>query len=97
MAIGLVFLEKEIFEMFLPYMVMAAILAMWPQPCEQTFVLLVHGVFIWNLTLIRQAVSEEKMFENVDRRQTTDANRAYPYYKLTTEPKAQGWYIKQHT
>ena len=29
------------------------------------------------------------MFENVGRRQMTDSNRAYPYYKLTTEPKAQ--------
>ena len=31
------------------------------------------------------------MFEFVDRRQTTDDdNRAYSYYKLTSEPKAQG-------
>ena len=29
------------------------------------------------------------MFKNVGRRQMTDSNRAYPYYKLTTEPKAQ--------
>ena len=65
---------------------MAAILVMWPRSREQTFDPRVDGGFTWNLALIHSAVSEEKMFENVDRRQTND-NRAYPYHKLTTEPK----------
>ena len=80
MAIGLIVLDKNNFEAFLSYMGLAATLAMWPQPREPP----VHEGFIWNLTLMRPAVSWEKMFENVDRRQTTDINRAYPYYKLTT-------------
>ena len=36
-AISLVVLEKEIFEGFLPYMVMAAILVMWPNLLEYIF------------------------------------------------------------
>ena len=58
---------------------MAAILTMWPRLREQTFVPqsmeAAHGGFIWNMALIRPAVFEEKIFENVDRRQI-DANRA---------------------
>ena len=66
---------------------MAAILVMWPGPFEQSFVLLSHGGSIWNLTLIGQAVSEEKMFKSVDdRRRTTEA---YLSYKLTNEPTAR--------
>ena len=72
---------------FLPYIGMAAILVMWPGPFEQTFVPLSQGDSIWNLTLIGQAVSEEKMFKSVDdRRQTTDDGRtteAYLSFKLT--------------
>ena len=49
------------------------------------------------MTSIGLVVSEEKMFENVDRRQTTDDrlqttdgdNRGQSYYKLTSEPSAQ--------
>ena len=52
----------------------AAILVMWPEPFEQTFVPASKGVFIWNLSLIGPVVSEEKMFENVDGR--TDGRRS---------------------
>ena len=52
---------------------MAAILVMLPRPFEQTFVPLSYGVSIWDLSSIGQVVSEEKMFENVDRQ--TDAGR----------------------
>ena len=52
---------------------MAAILVMWPWLFEQTFVPPSHGGFIWNLTLIGQAVSEEKMFKEFGRR--TDDGR----------------------
>ena len=68
----------------------AAILVMWPGPFEQTFVPASWGVSIWTLSLIGQVVSEEKMFENVDRR--TDDGRTpewLVYYKLTHEPSAQ--------
>ena len=38
----------------------------------------------------RPMISEEKMFENVDKRQIKeDDNRAYSYYKLTSELKIQ--------
>ena len=68
----------------------AAILVMWPGPFEQTFVPASKGVSIWNLSLIGQVVSEEKMFEIVDGR--TDAGRTpewLVYYLLTHEPSAQ--------
>ena len=52
-------------------MCLAAILVIWPEPFEQTFVFASLGVSISNLTLIRPVVSEEKMFENVEGR-TTD-------------------------
>ena len=45
---------------------MAAMLVMWPKPFEQTFIPLSHGVFTWNEASIRQAVSNEKKFENVN-------------------------------
>ena len=67
---GLLVREK-IFEGFLTYMGMAAILVTRPRPREQPFVLLSHGCFIWNLTSTGPVVSENKMFENVDRLQTT--------------------------
>ena len=44
----------------------AAILIIWPEPFEQTFVPASYAVSIWSLTLIDQVVSEKKMFENVD-------------------------------
>ena len=65
---------------FLPYMGVATIFIMWPGPFEQNFVPPSHGGSIWNLTLIGQAVSEEKMFKECGRRRTTEA---YLYYKLT--------------
>ena len=57
---------------FLPYMAMAAILVMWPEPFEQTFVPPTHRSSIWNLTLIGPVVSEEKMFKGCGRQWTTD-------------------------
>ena len=54
------------------YMVMAAILAMWPGPFEQTFVATVHGNLTWKLTSISSVISEN-MFENVDRQTMTMA------------------------
>ena len=42
---------------------MAAILVMRPGPFEQIFVPPFHGGSIWNLSLIGQVVSEEKMFK----------------------------------
>ena len=63
--------EKKIFEGFLPYMGMAAILVMWPRCPEQTFVPPTHGGSTWNLALIGPAVLEKKIFENGGR---TDAN-----------------------
>ena len=66
---------------------MVAILVTWPGPFEQTFVPPSHGGSIWNLTLIGQAVSEEKMFKECGWRMTT--TEAYLYYKLTSEPSAQ--------
>ena len=52
----------------------AAILVMWPEPFEQTFVPASLGVHIWNLSLIGLVVSEEKIFEIVEGR-TTDYGR----------------------
>ena len=60
---------------------MAAILVMWPGPFKQTF-----GVLIWNLTLIGQGVSEEKMFKECGRQVTIET---YLSFKLTSEPSAQ--------
>ena len=62
-VIGPLVLEK-IFEEFLPYMAVAAILVMWPIPREQTFVPPSHWGSIWNLALIGQAVLEKQIFEN---------------------------------
>ena len=47
---------------------MTAILVMWPGPFEQTSVPASLGFPILNLSLINPVVSEDKMFENVDRR-----------------------------
>ena len=76
-------------------MSMAAILVKWAGLFEQTFVPPSHGGSIWHLTLIGQAVSEEKMFKEcgrqTDDRRTTDirTTEAYVSYKLTCEPSAQ--------
>ena len=70
MTISLLVPEKNIFEGFLSYMGMAAILVMCPVPREKPFVPPSHGCSTWYLTSIGPLVSEE-MFENVDRLQTT--------------------------
>ena len=86
-VIGPLVLEKKIFERFLPYMGVAAILVMWPAPREQTFVTSSRWGSIWNLVLTGPAVLEKKIFENGGRR--TD-DWPWPYYKLTNEPKGSG-------
>ena len=48
---------------------MAAILVMWPGPFIQTFVPPSQGGSTYNLALIGQAVSEEKMFKHCWQRQ----------------------------
>ena len=67
---------------------MVAILAMWPEPFEQTFVPPSHGDSIRNLASIGPVVSEEKMFKACGRR-TAGRDRLRPTYKLTHEPLAQ--------
>ena len=89
MQIGPAVPEKKVFEGFLPYMGMAAILVKWPGPHLQTFVLPSHGVSIWNLTSIGPVVPEKKTFENVNTRHTDRQTTALPYDKLTYEPSAQ--------
>ena len=54
----------------------------WPGPFKQTFFPPSHGGSIWYLTLIGQAVSEEKTFKVWT---TTDWQRSCLYYKLTNE------------
>ena len=63
MEIGPLVSEK-IFEGFLPYMGVVAILVMLPKCSEQTFLPPTHGGSTQNLALIGQAVSE-KIFEVV--------------------------------
>ena len=75
--------QRRWFLRFLPYMGIVAILVMWPGPFEQTFISPSHGGFIWNLTLIGQAVSEEKMFKECGRRRRWTDNGACLYFKLT--------------
>ena len=58
---------------------MAAMLVMWPRSFEQLFFPKGPGGCIWNFVAIGPVVSEEKSFEIVDRRRTTDGRR-------TTEP-----------
>ena len=60
-------MEKKIFEGFLPYKGVAAILVMSPRPREQLFVRPSHWGSKWNLALIGPAVLE-KIFENGGRR-----------------------------
>ena len=75
--------HKKIFEGFLLYMSVAAILVMWPRPRKHTFV--PPWGSIWNLALTGPGVLE-KIFENGGR---TD-DRPWLYYKLTSEPKGSG-------
>ena len=53
----------KIFEGFLPYMGMAAILVMGPASCHQIFISLYLKAFIKNLVQISTVVSEEIRFE----------------------------------
>ena len=55
--------EKKIFEGFIPYMGMAAILIMCPASCHQIFIALHLKAFIKNLVQIGTAVSEKIGFE----------------------------------
>ena len=55
--------EKKIFEGFLPYMGVEAILVMWPASCHQIFISLYLKVFIKNLVQIGTVVSEKIRFE----------------------------------
>ena len=71
-----------------------AILVMWPGLFEQAFVLPSHGGSIWNLTLIGQAVSEEKKLKECGWQRTD--NGACLHYKLTYEPKGSGELIFNH-
>ena len=61
--IGLPVLEKKIFEGFLQYMGMMAILVMRPASCHQIFISLYLKVFIQNLVQISTVVSEKIQFE----------------------------------
>ena len=54
---------------------MAAMLVMWPRLFEQLFFPKGPGGCIWNLVAIGPVVSEEKSFEIVDGRRTTDDGR----------------------
>ena len=63
MVICLLVSEKKIFEGFLPYMGIAAILFMSPKLLIYTLVPLSYRCFALVLALIGQVVSEEMMFE----------------------------------
>ena len=54
---------EKIFEGFLPYMGMAAILVMWPASCHQIFISLYLKGFIKNLFQIGTVASEKIQFE----------------------------------
>ena len=55
--------EKKIFEGFLPYMGMAAIMVMSPASCHQILISLYMKAFIKNLAQIGTVVSEKTQFE----------------------------------
>ena len=62
--IGLSVPEKKIFEGFLPYVGMEAILVMGPASCHQIFISLQYlKAFIKNLVQIGKVVSEKIRFE----------------------------------
>ena len=63
MEIGLLVLEKKIFEGFLSYMGMAAILVMRPASCHQIFISLYLKACIQNRVQIGTVVSEKIQFE----------------------------------
>ena len=66
-------LEKNIFEVFLPYMGMTAILVMWHGPNIYTFFPPLPVGCIWNLIEMGPVVLEEKSSEDVDGWQTMEA------------------------
>ena len=76
-VIGPLVLEK-IFEGFLPYMGMAAILVMLPRPREQTFVPPSHWGLTWSLASIGPAVLE-KIFENGGRTDNRQRRKEHAY------------------
>ena len=55
--------EKKIFEGFLPYLGMVAILVMGPASCHQIFISLYLKAFIKNLVQIGTVASEKIRFE----------------------------------
>ena len=63
MEISLLVPEKKIFEGFLPYMGMVAILVMWPASCHQIFISLYLKAFKQNLVQIGTEVFEGIQFE----------------------------------
>ena len=63
MKIILLVLEKKIFEGFLPYMGVAAILVMWRASCHQIFISLYLKACIQNRVQIGTIVSEKIWFE----------------------------------
>ena len=63
LEIGPLVPEKKIFEGFLPYMGVVAILVMWPATCHQIFISLYLKAFIQNLVQLDTVVSEKIQFE----------------------------------
>ena len=63
MEIGPPVPEKKIFEGFLPYMGVVAILVMWPASCHQIFISMYLKAFIQNLVHIGTVVSEKIQLE----------------------------------
>ena len=61
--IGLPVPEKKIFEGFLPYMGVAAILVMLPASCHQIYISLYLKAFMQNLVKNRTVVSEKIWFD----------------------------------
>ena len=55
--------EKKIFEGFLPYMGVAAILIMWPVSCNHIFISLYLKAFMQSLVQIDTVISEKVQFE----------------------------------
>ena len=87
-VIGPLVPEEKIFEGFLPYMGMTAILVMWSRCPKQTFVPPTHGGSTWNLASFGPAALE-KIFENGE--QMMDNGRTTEHaYKLTNEPNGSG-------
>ena len=82
--IGPPVLEKRIYEGFLPYMCMAAILVMSPASCHQVFISLYLKAFIQNLIQNGQVISEKIRFEflyvhNLGPRSSNDLDLQYSH------------------